>query len=170
MQLKLQPATTEDAEAIAALRNAISDDLTFKHGRGAWTSYCTTAAVLSDLRQAQLFVALHRGEAVATLKLGAANPWRIDLNQFGPARKPLFITALGVSPDLQRQGHGRACLAAAVKIARRAKADVIYLDAHDHPAAGAGDFLAKCGCRELGRARERAVAGIYFELRPGKSQ
>ena len=34
LHVKLQPATTEDAESIAALRNAVSDDLTFKHGRG----------------------------------------------------------------------------------------------------------------------------------------
>jgi GNAT superfamily N-acetyltransferase len=170
MRLKLQLATTDDAEAIAALRNAISDDLTFRHGRGAWTSYCTTADVLSDLRQAQLYVALHRGEAVATLKLGATNPWPIDPNQFGPARKPLFLTALGIAPDVQRQGHGRACLAAAVKVARRAKADVIYLDTHDHPAAGAGGFLAKCGCRELARRAERPGPRIYFELRLNKSK
>lgn len=32
MRVTLRLATPEDAEAIAALRNAVSDDLTFKHG------------------------------------------------------------------------------------------------------------------------------------------
>ncbi len=34
MRLKLPPATVEDAEAIAALHNAVSDHLTFAHGTG----------------------------------------------------------------------------------------------------------------------------------------
>jgi ribosomal protein S18 acetylase RimI-like enzyme len=167
MRLKLQPATQEDAEAIAALRNAVSDDLTFKHGRGGWTSHSTTAAVLSDLRHDQLLVALHRGEAIATLKLATRNPWRCDLPRFRQARRPLYLAALAVAPELQRQGHGRACLAEAVKIARRAKADVIFLEALDHPAAGAGDFCTKCGGREIGRTVDRAGPFIYYELKLG---
>jgi len=164
MRLKLQPAGVEDAEAIAALRNAISDDLTFKHGKGPWTSHCTTAGVLFDLRNAMLFVALQRGEAIASLKLATKKTWAIDLKSFPKARHPLYLTSLVVAPELQRQGLGQACLAAAVKIARRAKADALLLDAFDHPAAGAGPFYAKCGCRETGRATYRGTALIYYEL------
>ncbi|MBL9219337.1 MAG: GNAT family N-acetyltransferase [Opitutaceae bacterium] len=164
MRLKLQPATTEDAEAIAALRNAVSDDLTFRHGKGPWTSHCTTAGVLFDLRNAMLFVALHRGEAVATLKLATTKPWAIDLKYFPKAKRPLYLTAMAVAPELQRQGLGRTCLAEAVKIARRAKAGAIFLDAYDHPAAGAGAFYTKCGCRETGRVTYRQVPLIYYEL------
>ena len=58
---------------------------------------------------------------------------------------------MAVAPELQRQGLGRTCLAEAEKIARRRKADAIFLDAYDH-AAGAGGFYAKCGYRETGRA------------------
>src|SRR4051812_37996607 len=82
MALKLQPATPEDAEAIAALRNAVSDDLTFRHGRGWWTAHYTTAGVLFDLRHAMLFAALQRGEVVASLRLATRKPWAIDLASF----------------------------------------------------------------------------------------
>ncbi len=164
MRLKLQPATPEDAEAIAALRNAVSDDLTFRHGKGWWTGYSTTAGVLFDLRNGMLFVALQRGEAIASLKLATKKPWAIDLKFFPKVKRPLYLTAMAVAPELQRQGLGRACLAEAVKIARRAKADAIVLDAYDHQTAGAGPFYAKCGCRETGRAAYRGVPLIYYEL------
>jgi GNAT superfamily N-acetyltransferase len=164
MGLKLQPATAEDAEAIAALRNAVSDDLTFKHGKGWWCSHCTTAGVLFDLKNGMIFVALHRGDIVASLKLATKKPWAIDLKYFSKAKHPLYLTSMAVAPELQRQGLGRACFAEAAKIARRAKADAIFLDAWDHPAAGAGGFYAKCGCRETGRTKYRGVPLIYYEL------
>lgn len=164
MRLKLQTATADDAEAIAALRNAVSDDLTFKHGKGPWTGHCTTAGVLFDLRNAMLFVALHRGEAVATLKLATTKPWAIDLKYFPKAKRPLYLTAMAVAPELQRQGLGRSCLEQMMNIARKKGADAVFLDAYDHPAAGAGAFYTKCGCRETGRVTYRQVPLIYYEL------
>jgi GNAT superfamily N-acetyltransferase len=163
MKVKLQSATAEDAESIAALRNAVSDDLTLRHGRGWWTAHCTTAGVLFDLRNAILFAVLHRGEAVATLKLATKKPWAIDLAYFPKARRPLYLTSMAVAPDRQRQGIGRACLEQALKIARREGADAIFLDAYDHPSASAGPFYTRCGWRETGRARFREVPLIYYE-------
>lgn len=163
MQPKLRLAKPEDAESIAALRNAVSDDLTFKHGKGWWTGYCTTAGVLFDLRNGLLYVALHRGEAVASLKLATKKPWAIDLKYFPKAKRPLYLTAMAVAPEHQRRGLGRACLEQVLPLARKAKADAIFLDAYDHPAAGAGPFYAKCGWRETGRARYRDVPLIYYE-------
>jgi len=164
VRLKLQTATADDAEAIAALRNAVSDDLTFKHGKGPWTGHCTTAGVLFDLRNAMLFVALHRGEAVATLKLATTKPWAIDLKYFPKAKRPLYLTAMAVAPELQRQGLGRSCLEQMMNIARKKGADAVFLDAYDHPAAGAGAFYTKCGCRETGRVTHRQVPLIYYAL------
>lgn len=163
MRLKLQPATPEDAESIAALRNAVSDDLTFAHGQGPWTHHSTTAGVLLDYRNARLYVALHRGETVATLVLATKKPWAIDLKYFSKVRRPLYLTSMAVAPELQRQGVGRACLEQAALLARKAKADAIFLDAFDH-AAGAGGFYAKCGYRETGRATYRGAPLVYFEL------
>ncbi|MEO6993822.1 MAG: GNAT family N-acetyltransferase [Lacunisphaera sp.] len=169
MQVKLQAATTEDAESIAALRNAISDDLTFKHGRGPWTAYRTTAAVLADLRNARLVVALHRGEVIASLKLSIAKLPAIDLGHFPKVTRPCYLSAIAVSPELQRQGIGRACLAQAAVLARREKADAIFLEAFDHPTAGVGPFFSKCGYRETGRATHRGIALVYYETSLGKT-
>ncbi|MBI3885971.1 MAG: GNAT family N-acetyltransferase [Opitutae bacterium] len=164
MRLKLTPATPDDAESVAALRNAVSDDLTFRHGKGPWTGHCTTAGVLFDLRNKKLFVATHRDDVVASLCLDTKKPWAIDRSFFTPAKRPLYLTSMAVAPELQRQGLGRQCMAEAAKLARRLKADAVFLDAFDHPAAGAGGFYAKCGCREVGRATDRAVPLVYYEL------
>jgi ribosomal protein S18 acetylase RimI-like enzyme len=153
----------EDAEAVAALRNSVSDNLTFQHGRGWWTGHCTTAGVLFTLRHAQVYVTLRRGEAVATLVLATRKPWAIDLKYFTTVKRPLYLTSMAVAPELQRQGLGRACLVEAVKLARRAGAEALFLDAYDH-VAGAGEFYRKCGFRETGRARYRGTPLVYFEL------
>lgn len=162
MRVKLQPAQPDDAEAIAALRNAVSDDLTFKHGKGWWTGHCTTAGIFFDLRNAMLFTGSQRGDVVATLVLATKKPWAIDLKYFPKAKRPLYLTAMAVAPELQRQGVGRACLEQAVIIASKKGADAMFLDAYDHPAAGAGPFYAKCGWREVGRAAYRQVPLIYY--------
>lgn len=113
MRIKVQPALPEDAESIAALRNAVSDDLTFRHGRGSWTAHCTTAEILFDLRQ----------------------------------------------------GIGRAFLEQSILIARSHGADALFLDAYDHPAAGAGSFYAACGWRETGRSVYWEIPLIYYDRR-----
>ena len=169
MQVKLQAAATEDAESIAALRHAISDDFTFKHGRGPWTAYGTTAAVLSDLRNARLFVALHRGEVIASLKLSTEKPLTIDLGYLSKATRPCYLSAMAVAPELQRQGIGRQCLTQAAVLARREKADAIFLEAFDHPGAGAGPFFSKCGYRETGRTVRRGNALAYYETLLGET-
>ncbi|MDB6116125.1 MAG: GCN5-related N-acetyltransferase [Lacunisphaera sp.] len=162
MRVKLQSATAEDAESIAALRNAVSDDLTLKYGRGWWTSYCTTAGILSDLRHGNLLVALQRGEAIASLNLATTKPGATDRKYPSTAGRPLYLLSMVVAPDLQRQGVGRACMAEAEKLARRRKADAILLVAPDH-AAGAGEFYVKCGYRETGRGADRTAPLIYYE-------
>lgn len=162
MRLKLQPAKPEEAEAIAALRNAVSDDLTFRHGKGWWTAHCTTAGVFFDLRNAMLFSGILRSDVVATLRLATKKPWAIDLKYFPKAKRPFYLTSMAVAPELQRQGVGRACLDQVIDLARRQGADAVFLDAYDHPAAGAGSFYAKCGWREVGRAVYRQVPLIYY--------
>ena len=167
MRVKLQPAETEDAEAIAALRNAVSDDLTFKHGRGNWTRYSTTAAVLRELRRDKIYVVLHRDEVVASLVLGTTKPASIDLKFFPRLKRPLYLTEMVVAPDLQHRGIGRGCIGEVRKLARRAKAEAILLETDDHRDAGAGPFFARCGWRECGRVTHRAAPLLYFELPVG---
>ena len=164
MRVRLQPAETEDAEAIAALRNAVSDDLTFKHGKGNWTRYCTTAAVLRDLRRDQIYVVLHRDEVVASLVLGTTKPPSIGLKYFPKVTRPLFLTEMVVAPDFQRQGVGRACLGEVLKLARRAKAEAIFLGTREHPSAGAGPFFGKCGFDECERATDGGTTLVYYKI------
>jgi GNAT superfamily N-acetyltransferase len=106
----------------------------------------------------------HAGSApVATLTLSTRKPWAIDTRYFSPARRPLYLTAMEVSPELQRQGIGRKCLQEANRIAREWPADALRLDAFD-AVAGAGEFYRKCGFREVGRVTYRGAPLIYFEM------
>ena len=164
MMPPLIAATLTDAEAIAELRNRVADDMTRRHGRGAWSGRCTDKGVLFDLRHAVVCLARIRGRAVASLKLAIRKPWAIDRSFFTPVDRPLYLTAMVVTPDLQRQGLGRHCLEEAARLARRLPADAIFLDAFDHPTAGAGEFYRKCGFRETGRSSFRQVPLRYFEL------
>ncbi len=54
------------------------------------------------------------------------------------------------------------------KVARAWPADAIRLDAYDAK-AGAGEFYAKCGLREVGRAKYKGNPLIYFEWILGPS-
>jgi len=164
MRVTLEAATAADAPEIAALRNATAADLTQRHGVGPWSGRCTERGVLFDLRHARLYVARRRGRIIATLVLATRKPWAIDRSYFTPCQRPLYLTSMAVSPELQRRGIGRLCLVAAGKIARDRPADAIFLDAYDHPDAGAGGFYRRCGYREAGRATFRGAPLVYFEL------
>ncbi len=165
MPFFLEPATASDAVVIAALRNAVADDLTQKHGRGWWSGQCSERGVLFDLRHSSVYVVRHDGATpiIATLRLATKKPWAIDRKYFTPCARPLYLTAMAIAPARQRQALGRQCLAAAVEIARRFPSQAICLDAFDHDRAGAGPFYAKCGFREVGRVTYRSVPLIYFE-------
>jgi len=110
-----------------------------------------------------VYVAREGSRLVATLALSRRKPWAIDLRLFTPAPTALYLTAMAVAPDRQRAGIGRRCLEDARSIARAWPADVIRLDAFD-ATAGAGDFYAKCGLRELSRGAYRGIPHRYFEL------
>ena len=164
MPLKLEAATPADAVAIAGLRNAVAAELTRRHGSGPWSGSCTDKGVLFDLRNSHVYLARSRGHIIATLRLATKKPWAIDRKYFTPCERPLYLTSMAVAPDLQRQGLGRQCLEAVTDVARYWPADAIFLDAFDHPAAGAGDFYRKCGYREVGRVTYRGAPLVYFEL------
>ncbi len=163
MRLKLQPATTDHAESIAALRVAIAENLTARHGPGPWSAAGTIKGVLFDLRNSSVYVATRRNRVIATLNLCTKKPWAIDRKYFSICKRPLYLVSMAVHPDWQRQGIGRLCAAEAVKLAKQWPGDAIFLDAYD-AAAGAGEFYRKCGFREVGRVTYRNAPLIYFEL------
>jgi GNAT superfamily N-acetyltransferase len=68
-----------------------------------------------------------------------------------------------VHPDFQLRGFGRQMLEGAIAVARSLPADAIFLDSYDAQ-AGAGEFYARCGYREVGRVVYRETPLIYFEM------
>ena len=163
IQLTLQPARASDAVSLAALHSAVARHLTDTHGKGPWSSEVSEKGMLFAMRTSEVFIARVDGELVGTLRLTTKKPWAIDVDYFSKSKRPLYLLAMAVAPAKQRQGIGRLCLEEAKRIAREWPADALRLDAFDAK-AGAGDFYARCGWRETGRATYRGAQLIYFEL------
>jgi ribosomal protein S18 acetylase RimI-like enzyme len=163
MRTKLEVATTNDAMAIASLWVAASQHLTADYGQGPWTGKRTEKGVLFDMRNGVVYVLRKRNKLIATLTLCTKKPWAIDRKYFSKCNRPLYLTSMAVVPGLQRQGIGRLCIDAAVKLAKQWPGDALRLDAYDAQ-AGAGGFYWKCGFREVGRASYRNVPLIYYEM------
>lgn len=163
MSAKLEIATPEDAPVLAALHVAVAQHLTETFGNGPWSGNTTERGVLFNMRNASVYVLRRRNKVVATLTLATKKPWAIDRKYFTNSRRPLYLTSMAVTPDLQRQGIGRLCIEEAAKVAKKWPGDAIRLDAYDAE-AGAGEFYQKCGFREVGRASFRSTPLIYFEM------
>ena len=164
-----QPATPADAAALAALHTAVAEHLTALHGQGPWSSKTSEKGVLYAMRHSKVFVARAGAEIVGTLHLATKKPWAIDTSYFAACRRPLYLLAMAVAPAKQRQGLGKRCLQAAVKIAQAWPADAIRLDAYN-AAAGAGPFYTRCGFTEVGRVTYRRAPLIYYELKLAPAQ
>ena len=162
--LRLTPGTPDDAPALAALHTAVAEALTRLHGRGVWSTKTSEKGVLYAMRTSRVYVAREGAEIVATLRLATKKPWAIDTRCFSACSRPLYLLAMAVTPQRQRQGLGRSCLEDAMQIARKWPADALRLDAFDAE-AGAGEFYARCGWSEVGRTSYRNTPLIYYELR-----
>jgi GNAT superfamily N-acetyltransferase len=163
VRLTFAEGIADDASELAALHTAVAEHLTGLYGRGPWSNRTSEKSVLSAMRRSRVLVARQGGKIVGTLRLGTKKPWAIDPSYFSKSRKPLYLLAMAVLPQKQRQGLGRRCLEEAQRIARAWPADAVRLDAYDAH-AGAGDFYARCGYSERGRLTYRNVALIYYEL------
>jgi ribosomal protein S18 acetylase RimI-like enzyme len=161
--IKLEKAAADDASEIAVLRNASADHLTAKHGSGPWSGHVSDKGVLFNMRNGNVLVVRKRGRIIATLALSAKKPWSIDQKYFRPAERPLYLTAMAITPDQQRKGLGRLCIKAARNFCKKQLADTVRLDAYDS-AGGAGGFYQKCGFTEVGEASYRYVPLIYYEM------
>lgn len=158
-------AAEADAAALAALRTAVAERLTAEHGRGHWSSAGTEAGILRAIRSGVFLVGRSDGNVVAMLVLASKKPWAIDPAYFSPARRPLYLTGMGVEPALQGRGIGRRLLEEAKQSVRAREADALRLDAYDGE-VGAGEFYAKCGFREVGQVTYRGTPLRYFEWLP----
>jgi GNAT superfamily N-acetyltransferase len=156
-------AIPADASELAALHMSVAEHLTRQYGQGPWSNRLSDKSVLSAMRQCRVLVARQGSKIVGTVRLGTKKPWAIDTSYFSNSNKPLYLLAMAVLPEMQRQGLGRRCLEEAERLARAWRADAIRLDAYDAD-AGAGGFYARCGFTERGRLAYRGVPLIYYEI------
>jgi GNAT superfamily N-acetyltransferase len=163
MKLRFSIATEADAVALAALHGAVAEDLTQKFGRGGWSSAPTVRGVMFGMKHARVLLARRGGRVVGTLQLQTKKPWAIDVSYFTPVKKALYLVGMAVHPEWQRKGIGRLLMEEATKQTKAWPADAIRLDAFNAE-AGAGEFYAKCGYREVGRVIYRKARLIYFEF------
>ena len=115
------------------------------------------------MRHSRVFIAQQDLRIIATLRLATKKPWAIDPTYFSKRKRPVYLLAMAVLPEMQRQGIGRRCLEQARQIAQAWPADAIRLDAYDAK-AGAGPFYARCGYTEKGGRTYRNAPLIYYEL------
>jgi GNAT superfamily N-acetyltransferase len=159
----LEPAGTGDAAAIAAVRLAAARELTSRHGTGTWSfAVDSEAGVRLELGGGGVFLAREGTRAIATLRLATRQPWLGTFPFFTACARPVFLTAMAVQPERQRQGVGRRCLEEARRIAAEWHGDMIRLDSYDAP-AGAGDFYRRCGYREVARVDYHGTPLLLFE-------
>jgi len=167
-ETRIDFATPADAAAITAMRTAVAEHLTREHGQGHWSSAVSeknVARALQPPRNAptsRILVARRGKTIVGTAHLVTKKPWAIDVSYFTQVPKALYLVDMAVAPDQQRQGLGRRIVDEVLGAARAWPAQAIRLDAYDH-AAGAGQFYAKCGFREVGRATFRGAPLLYYE-------
>ena len=163
MRLAFALASPKDAPVLTALRVATARDLTRKFGEGHWSGEPSERAVMADLRNAHVWMARRGSAVVGTFRLATKKPWAIDRSYFTDCKRAIYLTNMAVRPDYQRRGIGRSCVEHALKRVREWPADAIRLDAYQGE-AGAGEFYAKCGFREVGRVVYRFTPLIYYEL------
>jgi len=163
MNLSFSTASQADAKELAALHTAVAEDLTRRYGRGFWSFKTSEKGALLTLRHSRVLIARKGKTIVGTLNFPTKKPWAIDVSYFTPVEVPIYLTGMAVIPEMQRQGIGTRLMKEAVKQVRAWPADAIRLDAYDH-SAGAGEFYAKCGFREIGHVIYRKGPLVYFEL------
>jgi hypothetical protein len=112
-------ATFDDAAGLVALRIAVNQHLTEQYGPGCWAAGLTEMGALYAMRNSTVYVARRRKGLIGTLALSTTKPWAIDRTYFSASRRPLYLTAMEISPEVQRQGVGRLCLPEACRIAKQ---------------------------------------------------
>ena len=134
MKITLKQATTAQAAAIVKLRMATNEKLTRDFGRGPWTATVTEKSVLFGMRNGRVYIARDGRTIIGSLQLTTMKPWAIDRSYFSKCDQPLYLLAMAVAPDRQRQGVGRAMLEDVKRVVKAWPRDAIRLDAYDLPA------------------------------------
>ena len=159
-------ARVEDVPEIVAVTRAAGEDLARRHGNGVWLGGVSEGMERYNIGRpkfSRTLIARSNGKAVGIARLATKKPWAIDVSYFTKCAKPLYLTGIAVHPRWQGKGVGRLLLAEAENVARAWPGDAIRLDAFDGP-AGAGDFYAKNGYREVARVKYKTSPLIYYEF------
>ena len=162
MSARISSASSRDVREIAALRSAVAEDMTDKHGYGPWSAPASQALVQRQLRATKVLVARRDEVIVGTVRLMQANQALFDYRAFTPAATALYVIGLAVSPRARGQGVGRELMESAKAAARAWPAQALWLDTYEH-AAGAGRFYVKCGFRKVGTSTLHGSALRYYE-------
>ncbi len=162
----IRAAQTRDAGAIAALRNAVAEDMGERFGPGPWSVSTSRAEVLRQIRASQVLVAREAENIVGTVRLATVNARAMASAGFTSVQSPLYVIGLAVAPDYRKMGIGRRLMDAAKEQARARRADALWLDTPEGE-AGAGPFYLRCGFRRVapaGKARTQGTAPlVYYE-------
>jgi GNAT superfamily N-acetyltransferase len=161
MSLSIDIATEADAAEIAALRTSVAQHLAQRYELRP--TCVTEKTVLRGITTSRVLIACKRGVIAATLRLATKKPWAIDLTYFTAVPRALYLHDMAVLPSRQGTGLGRSLVEKAKAQARAWPSQAIRLDAYD-AAYGAGEFYAKCGFVEVGKAIYRKTPLVYFEL------
>ncbi|MGH7677970.1 MAG: GNAT family N-acetyltransferase [Gemmatimonadaceae bacterium] len=123
----------------------------------------TDRGIRLNIRTSRVLAARRGKTLVATLRLATKRPWAIDAAYFVEVPRPIYLLDMATHPEHQKLGIGRRMVEKAKQAVKAWPGQSIRLDAYDAP-AGAGEFYAKCGFREVGRVTYRGTALLYFEL------
>ncbi len=158
-------AATEDAAAIAAVRDAAADDLTRRFGLGHWSTHASVNDARRTIASAHAWVvvARRRRSVVGTLTLQTRKPWAIDVSRFTPSKRPMYLVNMAVLPRDQGQGIGKRLLSFAHDFAQARGFEVLRLDAYDAKAGGGG-FYARCGWAFRGKVKYKGNPLRYYEF------
>jgi GNAT superfamily N-acetyltransferase len=164
VRFSVNAAADSDVRAIAALRSAVAQDMTRKHGQGPWSGFVGRSTVLRQLRATKMLVARRDDEIVGTVRLMQANQAVFDFRMFTPAKVALYVIGLAVAPHARAQGVGRELMESAKSAARFWPAEALWLDTYEHE-AGAGRFYEKCGFRRAGSGTLEGPPLGFYEWR-----
>ncbi|MEY4938701.1 MAG: hypothetical protein RIQ93_436 [Verrucomicrobiota bacterium] len=165
--IAIEAATLADAPMITELRLGAARDLTTRFGSGTWSFAAESEfGVRNDITYSLVLVARDEGRVLGSLKLSTQSPYLRQIAGFTPVDRPIYLTAMAVTPRRQRQGIGRRLLEEARLAAVELCGQAIRLDSYDSP-SGAAEFYQKAGFREVARGDYNGTPLVWFETMLG---
>jgi ribosomal protein S18 acetylase RimI-like enzyme len=163
-QFTIRQASREDVEPLYDILVKCGLDMRDRLGLAHWIPAYPRDLFEEHIEKGAVFsVEARGGEPVATFTASCDAPDYLDLSLWPNDAKPaLYLSQLAVSPKLQGRGIGRACIAAAERLAIEHGCRSIRLDvAESH--AGLLDWYLGLGYRESCRYEAFGTRMVGFE-------